>query len=69
MKLKEARKRKLLTAEELAKEAGVGVSTINHIERGDWLPSLKTIKKLVPILGVDPLEVEEFKAAIEKDNK
>jgi putative transcriptional regulator len=66
MKLKEARKRKLLTVEELASQSGVSVSAINKIEQGAWLPSLKTIRKISPILGIEPVEVEEFKAAIEK---
>ncbi|HPC72557.1 MAG TPA: helix-turn-helix transcriptional regulator [Treponema sp.] len=66
MKLKEARKRKLLTVEELASQSGVSVSAINKIEQGAWLPSLKTIRKIAPILGIEPVEVEEFKAAIEK---
>jgi len=66
MKLKEARKRKLLTVEELASQSGVSVSAINKIEQGAWLPSLKTIRKIAPILGIEPVEVEEFKATIEK---
>jgi len=66
MKLKEARKRKLLTVDELATKAGIAPSTINKIEQGDSVPSLKTIRKIAPILEIDPLDVEEFKAAIEK---
>lgn len=41
-------------------------STINKIEQGAWLPSLKTVRKLADILKVEPTEVDEFKAAIEK---
>ena len=66
MKLREARARRLLTAQELAKQAGMSDSTHYHIERGGWSPSLKTVRKLSAVLGVDPMDVEEFKAAIEK---
>ena len=66
MKLREARASKLLTAAALAKESGVSVGTINKIEQGAWLPSLRTIRKLVEVLKVEPAEVDEFKAAIEK---
>jgi transcriptional regulator with XRE-family HTH domain len=66
MKLREARARKLLTVQSLAQLAGVSASTINKIEQGAWLPSLKTIRKLADVLKVEPSDVEEFKAAIEK---
>ncbi len=67
MKLREIRRRKLLTVEELAKQSGLSAATIHKIEQGAWLPSLASIRKMAPVLGVDPMEVEEFKAAIEKD--
>jgi transcriptional regulator with XRE-family HTH domain len=69
MKLREARARKLFTVRDLAQQSGVSESTINKIEQGAWLPSLKTVRKLADILKVDPNEVEEFKAAIEKASK
>ena len=66
MNLREARARKLLSAKELATKAGISESNIYSIEHGAWLPSLATIKKLSAILEMDPMEVTEFKAAIEK---
>jgi len=63
------RVRKLLTAKELATQSGVAESNIYAIELGKWLPSLATIKKLSIVLGKDPTEVTEFKAAIEKRAK
>jgi len=66
MNLREARSRKLLTVQELAKQSGVSASTINKIEQGAWLPSLRTIRKLADILKAEPGDVEEFKAAIDK---
>jgi transcriptional regulator with XRE-family HTH domain len=66
MKLRESRKRKLLTVAELAALCGVSTSAINKIEQGAWLPSMKTIRKITSVLRIDPIEVDEFKAAIEK---
>ena len=69
MKLREARAKKLLTAGQLGSEAGVSESNVYKIERGEWLPSLATVRKLAGVLGVNPEEVEEFKAAIDKAAK
>ena len=70
MNLREARVHKLLSAKELAKQAGISEGNIYSIEKGGWLPSLGTVKKLAAALGInDPLEVEEFKAAIDKASK
>ena len=66
MNLREARARKLLSARELGAQAGVSESNIYAIEHGGWLPSLATVKKLSNVLGIEPSEVTEFKAAIEK---
>ena len=67
MKLAEARGRKLLTGRELAERAGVSHTNIYAIEAGRWLPSLPTIRKLCEALEVqNPLDIDEFKAAIEK---
>lgn len=66
MKLREARAKKLLTAQALAKKTGMSDGGIYRIERGEWLPSLATVRKLSKALGVQPEEVEEFKAAIDK---
>lgn len=66
MKLREARARKLLTAQELAQQSGISESAVNKIEQRAWLPSLKTVRKLSKVLKVEPTEIEEFRAAIEK---
>ena len=66
MKLSEARARKLLTGRALAEQAGVSRANIYSIEAGRWLPGLETVRKLSEALGVDPMDVDEFKAAIEK---
>jgi transcriptional regulator with XRE-family HTH domain len=64
MKLSEVRRGRLLSQRELASRSGVAVATINRIERGLVSPALVTIRKLCEVLGVEPLEVDEFRDAI-----
>jgi DNA-binding XRE family transcriptional regulator len=66
MKLVEARARALYSASALARAAGVSRGSIYDIEGGKWLPSLDMVRKLSAGLQVDPMEVDEFRAAIEK---
>ena len=66
MRLRELRAKKLLTVRELARQSGTSEDGLYRIERGQWLPSLTTVRKLSATLNVDPEEVEEFKAAIDK---
>jgi DNA-binding XRE family transcriptional regulator len=66
MKLVEARAKALYSASALAKAAGVSRASIYDIEGGKWLPSLEMVRKLSEALKVDPMEVDEFRAAIEK---
>ncbi len=58
-KVRETRKRKLLTQEQLADKAGVGVNTIIRIERNQVEPQGRTIRKLAAALGVTPSELIE----------
>jgi transcriptional regulator with XRE-family HTH domain len=58
-KVRETRKRKLLTQEQLAKKAGVGVNTIIRIERNQVEPHGRTIRKLAAALSVAPSELIE----------
>jgi len=53
VKLWEWRQRRLLTQEQLAKKAGVGVNTIIRIEGGQW-PRISTLRKLAQALDVTP---------------
>jgi transcriptional regulator with XRE-family HTH domain len=69
MKLREARVKKLMSAQELSNKSGVSETNIYRLEHGKWLPSLATIRKLSDVLGIQPEEVEEFKAAIDKASK
>ena len=66
MRLRELRVRKLYSVRGLAKEAQVSEKSIRAIEAGEWGPSLATIRKLSAILEAEPMEVDEFKVAMEK---
>ncbi|HZA21709.1 MAG TPA: helix-turn-helix transcriptional regulator [Dehalococcoidia bacterium] len=66
MRLAVARRTRLLTLHELAQLAGVSPKTINSIERGKSTPALSTIRKLSASLGVDPMSIDEFRAALEE---
>jgi transcriptional regulator with XRE-family HTH domain len=58
-RLREARRRAMLSQEELAVESGVGVATIIRIERDQLKsePHYSTLRKLAKSLDVDPREL------------
>ena len=56
-RLKEARTRSLLTQQELADKAGVGVVTIIRIERNQVEPQFRNIRKLAAALDIEPEEL------------
>ena len=56
-RLRDLRKRALLTQKELADKSGVGVTTIIRIERNQVEPQGRTIRKLAEALGVKPHEL------------
>ena len=51
-KIKELRKNKSLTQEELAEMVGVSVNYIGYIEQNKRIPSIKTADKIARALGV-----------------
>ena len=55
-RLREARRRKVWTQEDLARESGVPVVTISRIEndRQENQPRPSTIRRLAAVLGVEP---------------
>ncbi len=55
--LRQARIRRLLSANELGKLAGVAASTVLDIEAGAR-PRLSTIRKLAKALDVAPIEID-----------
>jgi transcriptional regulator with XRE-family HTH domain len=52
--LRELRRRRVLTLEELAQKAGVGRNTIWRLEHGVMGAQPRTIRKLAKALGVEP---------------
>ena len=63
--LREVRIRRLLSLRELAKRANVAQRTIVEAEAGRQVPQPRTMRKLAEALDMDPMEVDEFRAAIE----
>lgn len=53
-KLKEVRKEKNYTQEELGEVVKVSGSYISKIENGDQMPSMKVLNKITAALGVSP---------------
>jgi transcriptional regulator with XRE-family HTH domain len=56
-RLRDLRKRALLTQRELADKSGVGVTTIIRIERNQVEPHGRTIRRLAEALEVAPEEL------------
>jgi transcriptional regulator with XRE-family HTH domain len=56
-RLRDLRKRALLTQKGLADKSGVGVTTIIRIERNQVEPHGSTIRKLAEALEVEPQEL------------
>lgn len=63
--LREIRSERLLSIRELAREAGVATSTVYLTETGRTTPRPAIVRRLAAVLGVDPLEVDEFRRAID----
>lgn len=53
-KIKEIRKKRGMTQEELAWKSGISLNFIGQIERGQKQPSIKTLKKISDMLEVAP---------------
>ena len=51
-RIREARKYKGLTQEQLAESLDVSVESVSHIERGSRLPSMQVFIKLIEVLNV-----------------
>ena len=56
-RLKELRRRRVLTLEELAQKAGVGRNTVWRLEHGMMGAQPRTIRKLAKALDVEPEEL------------
>lgn len=56
-KVRDYRKRALLTQQELADKSGIGVTTIVRIERNQVEPRGQTIRKLAEALEISPADL------------
>ena len=56
-RVRQLRRERLLTQEELSERSGVGVTSIIRIERGHVEPRFSTIRKLAKALEADPTEL------------
>ena len=56
-KIKIIRQKNKLTQEDVADKAGIHVSTLGRIERGESNPPLQTINKIAEVLRVKPKEL------------
>jgi transcriptional regulator with XRE-family HTH domain len=56
-RLKELRRLRALSQEELAERSGVGRNTISRIERGETGAHGRTLRRLARALGVDVAEL------------
>jgi transcriptional regulator with XRE-family HTH domain len=57
IQVKRERERALLTQQELAERAGVGLNTLNRIENNHAEPHFRTIRKIAKALDVDAREL------------
>ena len=58
--VKELRKRKGLSQEELAKESGLSIRTVQRVENGETVPTGETIKRISTILNVTIYELIDW---------
>ena len=61
-KLKELRRLRALSQQELADSAGVGRNTVSRIERGESGAHGRTLRRLAGALGVDVSELVRIEA-------
>jgi transcriptional regulator with XRE-family HTH domain len=64
--VRELRLQQLWSQRELAQRSGVAEGTIVSIETGQRLPRLLTMRRIANALGVNWMEIDEFRQGIEK---
>lgn len=66
-KIKQYRKNKKLTQEQLAELINIEIPSLSNIETGKFAPSLETVQKLCEVLEVNLWELYFFKNLTETD--
>ena len=64
--LKEVRKEKRIGVRRLSQLAPVSPRTVITTEKDESRPTLETIRKISRVLGVDPMDISEFRKALEE---
>lgn len=59
-RVKELRKRKALSQDDLAKNSGLSLRTVQRVENGDTVPTAETLKRLAIVLDVAPNELTDY---------
>ena len=67
--LREHRRARLVSIEDLALTSGVSTKTIVETELGRTQPKFRTIRRLSDALQVDPADVVEFAAVMTQDEE
>lgn len=60
LRIREIRKSKGITQEQLAEKVGIGTSNISYIETGKFAPSIESFEKIAEVLQVEPYELYMF---------
>lgn len=59
-RIRELRKARGITQEQLAEVLGIGTPNISYIENGKFAPSMENFEKLVSFFDVEPYELYKF---------
>lgn len=68
LRLRELRKRKGLTQENLAELLSIGVRSIGKIETENSFPSTETLEKIINVFEISPVELFDFEHLQSKDS-
>jgi len=60
-RIKELRRRKGFTQEQLAEKIGIGTPNISYFETGKFTPAIETMQKIAQVLEVEMYELYMFK--------
>ena len=59
-RIRDLRKAKGITQEQMAEYLGIGPANISYIENGKFAPSMENFEKIARILKVEPFELYKF---------
>ena len=67
LRIRELRKARKITQEQLAEMLGIGPANISYIENGKFAPSMENFEKLTTIFDVEPYELYKFHSKESKE--